>query len=205
VGELSPAWLSDALRAGDGDMTVSSVTAEQIGTGQIGTTYRLTLGYSGQPGPPTLVAKLAGGDQAARSRVADGYAKEVGFYTHLASTVDVRTPRCWYGAISDDKLDFTLLLDDISAASPGVQTDGCPVTQAYDAVRNLAGLHAPRWNDPTLRDHAFLGPAGPEMASFLGDALVGATELFIDRYDNRLADSDKDTLRDLPQPSRGGC
>jgi hypothetical protein len=197
VADLSPAWLSEALRAGGHDLTVASVSAERIGTGQIGTSYRLSLGYQGKPGPPTLVAKLAGGDPDARARVADGYAKEVGFYTHLASTLDVRTPRCWYGAISDDKMDFTLLLDDIFAASPGVQAVGCSVSQAYDAVRNLAGLHAPRWNDPSLREHAFLGSGGPEMAAFLSDLLVGSTEQFIARYDNRLQDRDKGTLRDV--------
>lgn len=194
VDELTPDWLTEALGA-DGGVTVSSVTTEQIGRGQIGTSHRLTLVYDGEQGPATLVAKLAGGNHDARSRVAGGYAKEVGFYTHLASTVDVCTPRCWYGAITDDNTNFTLLLDEVVAASPGVQADGCSAAEARGAVRNLAGLHASRWNDPALRDHAFLAPASPAMAALLGDVLVDATESFITRYDDRLGHDDKTTLR----------
>ena len=194
LDELTPDWLTEALGA-DGGVTVSSVTTEQIGRGQIGTSHRLTLSYDGRPGPATLVAKLAAGDDDARSRVAGGYAKEVGFYTHLAPTVDVRTPRCWYSAITDDNTNFTLLLDEVTAASPGVQAEGCSAAQARGAVRNLAGLHASRWNDPALRDHAFLAPASPEMAALLGDVLVDATDSFIKRYDDRLDHDDKTTLR----------
>jgi hypothetical protein len=194
--DLTPDWLSEALRAGGHDLTVSSVTSVRIGSGQIGASYRLGLAYEGAPGPATLVAKLAGGDAAARARVADGYAKEVGFYTHLARTVDVRTPRCWYGAIASDHTSFTLLLDDVVGASPGVQAEGCTVAQAEGAVRNLAGLHAPRWNDPTLGDHDFLGAAGPGMASLLGDLVIDATEPFIERYHDRFTADDKQTLRD---------
>ena len=38
----------------------------------------------------------------------------------------------------------------------GVQAAGCSLEQADDAVRNLAGLHAPRWDDDSLFDLAFL-------------------------------------------------
>ena len=62
--------------------------------------------------------------------------------------VQIRTPRCWHAEISDDNCSFVLLLDDLAPARPGVQVDGCSVDQAADAVRNLAGLHAPVWNDP---------------------------------------------------------
>ena len=71
-----------------------------------------------------------------------GFAKEVGFYTVLVPTLDVRTPHCFYGAIVDDEANFTLLLEDMAPATPGVQADGCTVEQATGAVRNLAALHA---------------------------------------------------------------
>ena len=190
VGDLSADWLSAAL-----GVEVRSVTAEAIGTGQIGSTYRLTL--EGDPSlPPTLVAKLAGGDEVARQRVADGYAKEVGFYRHLAPTLEVRTPGCWYAAISGDRCNFTLLLDDQPGKAPGVQADGCSVEQADDAVRNLAGLHAPRWCDPTLREHAFLAGLADEGAGeFLVDVLRGATAEFAERYGDALGADDVATLQ----------
>lgn len=194
--ELTPNWLTNALEVGGHDLTVASVAAERIGTGQIGTTFRLQLDYAGRAGPATLVAKLAGGDQASRAQVAPGYASEVGFYTHLAPSLDVRTPRCWYGAIADDKTRFTLLLDDVVGASPGVQVDGCTVTQARAAIANLVGLHAPRWNDPTLRGHPFLMRSSDSMAAMMGQLLPTATEGFVGRFGDRLTDGEQLTLRE---------
>ncbi len=186
---LTPAWLSAAL-----GRTITGVAAEAIGTGQMGASWRLTLS-SDEPGPKTLVAKLAAGDAAARARVSFGYQKEVGFYTDLAANLDVRTPGCFYGAITDDGADFTLLLEDLAPSVPGVQADGCRVDQAIGAVRNLAALHAPRWNDASLREHAFLSPIDEGVAELFGAALVPATEEFVDRYESGLGADDVATLR----------
>lgn len=194
--DLTPAYLREAL-----GLPVSGVHTERVGTGQIGTSHRLTLTYEGDPpgAPATLVAKQAGGDAAARQRVADGYRKEVGFYREVAATVDVRVPRCWHAAISDDGTSFTLLLDDLAPNQPGVQADGCSLAQATDAVRNLAGLHAPRWDDESLLAHDFLAPTDAATAAFLKDVLVGATEEFLVRYDGALGPDDVTTLRDVAQ------
>jgi len=195
---LTPEWLTAALRGAGTDVIVSDVRAEPIGTGQIGSTYRLHLRYRGDDAdaPPTIVAKFAGGDPAGRALVAGGFVKEVGFYARLADTVHVRRPRCWYAAISDDTTSFTLLLEDLADARPGVQADGCSPQQALDAVRNVAALHAPRWNDAALLDHDFLTPSDEASAAFVGELLVGATEEFVSRYDARLGDDDKATLRE---------
>jgi hypothetical protein len=194
---FTPEWLRAALGQGGHDLAVRAVGAERIGTGQMGTTYRLSLQYEdgGEPGPPTLVAKVAGDDEAMRALVAPGYAAEVGFYRHLAGDLDVRTPRCWYAAITDDHTSFTLLLDDAAPAEPGVQADGCSVSLARAAIANLVGLHAPRWGDPALRDLDFLMRPSEPMAAMLQDALVGATEAFVDRYRAVLAVADVAILR----------
>src|SRR5690606_30289586 len=135
----------------------------------------------GTTGPERLVAKLAAEDVDARARVAEGYRKEVGFYTDLAPTVRVETPRCWFGAIADDLHTFTLLLDDLAPAQPGVQARGVTLAEAEAAVRNLVGLHAPRWNDESLFDHAYLGPRDAT-GDFLGAIHVQATGQFVERY-----------------------
>jgi hypothetical protein len=191
VLDLTPEWLSEALGT-----VVTGVTAERVGTGQIGTSYRLSIAYApGSSGPARLVAKLAAEDVSARARVAEGYRKEVGFYSLLASSVTVGTPRCWYGTISDDGTTFTLLLDDLAPARPGVQAAGCTRAEAEAALRNLVGLHAPRWNDPTLAQHAFLGLLDASGASFLGSIHVQATEEFVTRYADALDAADVATLR----------
>ena len=191
VVDLSPEWLSGALGA-----SVAEVTAERVGTGQIGSSYRLSITYApGSRGPARLVAKLAAEDVEARARVAEGYRKEVGFYSLLAPTVTIAVPRCWAAAIGDDGTTFTLLLDDLAPASPGVQAEGCSRDAADAALRNLVGLHAPRWNDATLGEHAFLGLLDASSASFLGAIHVEATEQFVTRYADALDAADVATLR----------
>jgi aminoglycoside/choline kinase family phosphotransferase len=189
AADLDAAWLSSAL-----ETEVRSVRAERIGTGQISATYRLTVDASGCP--PTLVAKLAEGDPGALRQVAAAHRNEVGFYTHLAATLAVRAPKCWYGAISDDALRFTLILDDLAPCAPGRQVDGCSLDRAQDAVRNLAALHASRWDDNTLWDLDFLVPPTRERAEFLGAMSVTATERFIANFGARLDDDTSSTLRD---------
>jgi hypothetical protein len=190
VEDLTPAWLSEALGA-----EVTAVEAERVGTGQVGASYRLHLTWDG--GPATLVAKLGAGDEEARSRVAIGYRSEVRFYTELASTVRVRTPACWYGAIADDGLTFTLILDDLAPAVPGVQADGCGIDQAIAAVENLAGLHAPRWCDPTLNDLGLFS-LDASSADVLGDVMRDGVAQFLERYAGKVTDEDAATMLEVP-------
>ena len=124
-----------------------------------------------------------------------GYQNEVGFYEHLLPTLDVRTPRCWHAAISDDGLRFTLLLEDLTPRVPGVQADGCAADRAEAAVRNLAGLHAPRWSDPLLHDLDFISGFTADTADFIGEIATTASEQFVDRYQQDLTSQDTATLR----------
>ena len=192
--DITADWLDRVLRATAPDAHVRAVDVEQIGTGQTGANFRLHLDADGLPA--TLVAKTAAGDRAARERVSAGYRSEVGFYTVFRDRVHIRTPRCWYAAISDDNCDFVLLLDDLAPARPGVQVEGCTAEQADDAVRNLAGLHAPVWNDRTLFDHRdWLSSMTGSRSEFLGTITQSAAEVFVDRYAAALGDDDIDTLR----------
>lgn len=196
--DLTPEWLTAALRSGGHEVTVRSVSHERIGTGQIGASYRLWLGFA-EPAPSvpsTIVVKLAAGSDEARERVGEGYHKEVRFYLDLASLVAVNIPTCWYAAISDDLRSFTLLLQDLAPSVPGRQVDGCTAEQAADAVANLAGLHAPLWGSPVLDQHAkWLRPLDEAAGNFLGDLMIGATEQFVGFYEARLSPADAATLR----------
>ena len=197
--ELTPAWLTDALRAGGHPQVVVTAATERIGTGQMGRTYRLDLTYAGEPGPPSLIAKIHGDDELMRSLVAPGYRAELGFYRHLAPGLDVRTPDCWYAGGSEDSSLFTLLLADAAPAEPGVQADGCTLAQARASIANLVGLHAPRWADPSLYDLDFIMKPDPSTAQGMQDALVGATEQFVERYEGQLGPDDPATLRACAQ------
>lgn len=188
VEHLTPDWLSAAL-----GRPVGAVTAERVGTGQIGTCYRLTL--TGEGVPPRLVAKLPAEDPATRDMLAGTYRGEVRFYRDLAATVTVRVPGCHHAEASADSGAFVLLLDDLAPAVQGDQLAGCTVGQARDAVVNLAGLHGPRWCDPTLREIEGLAVNGPEDAALLAELAGPTTETFLDQVGPLLAPEDHETLR----------
>jgi hypothetical protein len=203
VAGLTPEWFTRSLAHAGFAGRVTDARCEPIGIGQMGRSYRVTLTYSDDrpsgpsdflTGPTNLVVKMAGGGLDARQRVAEGYRNEVMFYSQIAATVDVSTPRCWYSAITDDGTDFTLLLEDLYPAQPGVQVESCSFNQAEDAVANLAALHAPRWNDSTLPEMKGLGLADAASAQFVGEIFAKAVEEFIMRFD-ALGDEDIHTLR----------
>ena len=89
----------------------------------------------------------------------------------------------------------TLVLDDLAPAVPGVQADGCTVEAARASLVNLAGLHGPRWCDPTLLDVEGLQVNGPDDASLMAELYGPATDIFVDGLAALLRDEDVLTLR----------
>jgi Phosphotransferase enzyme family len=190
--DLSAAWLSDALGT-----EIRAASTQRIGTGQTSSAYRLTIDADGCPS--TMVVKLAEGEEAARRRVATAHRNEVGFYTQLADTLDVRTPTCWYGVVSEDGTQFTLILEDLAPRLAGRQVDGCSIVHMEHALHVLGALHACRWNDDSLYDVDFLIPLDAERARFLGDIALTATEQFIARFGPRMESADRLTLREVAE------
>jgi hypothetical protein len=188
VDDLTPAWLGTAL-----GRRVDTVTTRQVGTGQIGTCYRVTL--TGDRVPATVIAKLPAVDPAARELLAGAYRAEVRFYAEVAPTVAVRVPACHHAVIDADTGDFALILEDLVPSEQGDQVAGCSVEQAHDAVVNLAGLHGPRWCDPALLDIEGLSLSGPDDAALLGELYGPATEILVEALEGRLGGEDVATLR----------
>ncbi|MCJ7672806.1 MAG: ecdysteroid 22-kinase family protein, partial [Acidimicrobiia bacterium] len=185
--EVTPAWLTDVVRAAGHNVTVSAVTTEPVGTGQMAHNERFMLAYAGEAGdaPATLVGKFPSPNAASRAAgAAGGYRNEVSFYADLAEGLAVRTPRCWYGAVSDDSTEFTLMLEDLAPARQGDQLGGCTPEQLVLAAENLAGLHAPRWCDQSLHDLEWLGSGSDEQTVMLVQLFA---PIFVERYADRLA------------------
>jgi len=192
--EIDAAWLTAAL-----GVEVRDVTALRVGTGQMGQSWRLTVTYA-DPGadlPTSFVAKMAGGDPETRTLIADGYRSEFLWYTSLGDTVAIRIPRCWYATITDDAVSFVLLLDDLAPAEPGAQVPGATVAQAHVALREMAGLHGPRWGDPSLLAIPELRPPSDEGAEFHAQIFGGAVPQFIEQFGEWMSSDDVATLHDL--------
>ena len=203
--ELTPAWLSAALATAGFRTPVESADSERVGTGQMGTSYRVRLQWAdsdaaaAEGAPATVIAKMAAGPPESRTLIAEGYRAEYGFYTELAHTVAVRTPHCWYATITDDGTCFTLLLEDLAPSTPGDQAVGLTADEAEHAVVNLAGLHGPRWSDDTLLEVPWLSRHTTETADFYAEVLAGAIPTFLERFERWMGPEDPDTLRSVPE------
>jgi aminoglycoside phosphotransferase (APT) family kinase protein len=199
---LTSEWLAAALDHAGHNVTITNVAVEEIGTGQTGSCYRVTARFASETDlPSTFVAKLPAGDPSVRERVAFGYRAEVAFYRSVAPTLKVPVPRCYLSTISEDAQSFVLLLEDLSPARQGDQLAGCSPAHARAGVVALAGLHGPRWCDPSWRN--FTATAMPladaELAKSLGDVARMAADMFLERLGKRMSQADRQTLDAYPE------
>jgi aminoglycoside/choline kinase family phosphotransferase len=188
--DVTAHWLTDVLRSAGHDVVVASVTSEPVGTGQMAHNERYTIGYdpADSPGasdaPATVVIKFPSPSEESRAAgAAGGYRTEIGFYTDLADELAIEVPGCLFATVADDGATFTLVLEDLAPARQGDQIAGADDHQVVAAVRNLAGLHAPRWGDDSLHDLDWLMAAGGEAIGYV--ELV--TPMFVDRYADRMS------------------
>src|SRR5207248_390115 len=106
VADLTPSWLTAALRAG-GTIAerdaVTSVEAEPIGTGQVGLVALARVRYddTDTDAPSTLVVKLPSPDAGSRGMAAAMglYEAEVRFYEEIAPRLGPAIPRMHWGAV----------------------------------------------------------------------------------------------------------
>jgi hypothetical protein len=190
--DITTEWLSGVL-----DVPLSGVDVVAIGTGQTGATYRVSVTYEGvRELPDTLVIKLPAQDDAVRERVIIGYRSECAFYTGVVDKVRVPTPECFYCEISDDAMDYALLLADQAPAAQGDQIAGCEEREARLAVTALAGLHGPSWCDPVWLDFPGIAFARPDEASAggLGEVARMSAEITLDKLGDRMDAADRETF-----------
>jgi hypothetical protein len=183
-------WLREKL-GGD----IGGFATERIGDGHIGVNMRVRLEGHDAGLPDSVVVKLPATDDASLSaaKMLRHYEREVGFYREIAPTVDMRTPRCYHGEWEAATNDFVLVLEDMAPARQGDQLTGCTVDQAHDAVRELAKLHGPRWDDPTLHDIDWIehsGAGGPEAGAGLAMMWEMFFPAFVAGHRSHLADDE---------------
>ncbi|MCU1360661.1 MAG: hypothetical protein JWN99_1950, partial [Ilumatobacteraceae bacterium] len=155
--DIDAGWMTELLQAAgvaDGS-TVTDLSMQFIGTGQLGRTARIALTWDRPEGrPATVVGKFPSADANARAAsFGNGtYRTEWSFYTQLAHTLAIRTPRCFAARFDESVPDFVLIMEDLAGSRPGDQFDGLTLDQAALAVEQAVGLHAPRWGDATLAE-----------------------------------------------------
>jgi len=191
IGGVTAEWLTDVL-----SRPVGRVTCTPIGTGQTGCTYRLQLGDG-----TTLVAKTGAEDPAVRERVAYGYRAELGFYRDIAPTVDVPVPKVHAAVATDDCSQFVLLMDDLAPAVQGDQVAGTTSDVVIAGARGLAGLHGPRWCDPSWKqlDVLTMPLVDEESAHGMGELARMAADTFLQTLGPRLSADDRQTFDAFPK------
>lgn len=188
---VTAGWLTDVLHgAGTAcGQRVVEVTGTVVGTGQVGENvrYRLTYDHPGD-GPASVVAKFAAADELSRSTgiLTRQYEREVWFYQRVRHTVAIRTPHCWHAAVVPGSADVVLVLEDLAPAVQGDQLAGCTPDQAALALAEVAGLHAPRWDDPSLAGIDWLSRAEPESVAGRAELYRAVHPGFVGRYRHRL-------------------
>ncbi len=156
-------WFTEVLQYAGmlGDAVVTRVERQRIGTGLVGQNVAFSLTYDrpAPDAPASVVGKFASPEPQSRStaKALRLFEREVRFYQEIARTVDIRIPACYLADIDLDTCDFVLLLEDLRPAVQGDQLAGCGLDEAMLAMDELAGLHAPRWGDPTLANIEWLG------------------------------------------------
>jgi Phosphotransferase enzyme family len=188
--DVTAVWLNRVLVHAGHDVSISSIHREAVGTGQMAHNERYRFTFDGDAGdaPTSVVIKFPSPNEASRAAgAAGGYRNEVLFYTELAADLPIVVPQCLHGAVSDDSSVFTLVLEDLAPARQGDQIRGATDAQILAAVENLAGLHAPRWGDPSLSGIDWLQSSGGEAIGYV--EIV--TPMFIERYEARLSDTAK--------------
>jgi aminoglycoside phosphotransferase (APT) family kinase protein len=155
---IDAAWMQHALASGGVVGTLTNVEfAGYIGTGQMGRNARYKLTWDNSENKPaTIVGKFPTDDPTGRaSGFSSSYRKEFTFYTELASTVDVRAPKCYVARFDEPGQNFVLLMEDLAGSVQGDQMRGLNESEAELAVEQAVALHAPRWGDPQLLQLTF--------------------------------------------------
>lgn len=196
--DLTPAWLTAALRQGGLDVEVAAFSSAAVGTGQMAHNERIALDYADPAAaravgaPSTIVGKFPSPSPESRQAGASGgYRVETRFYLELAGRLGCAVPTCHYGAIAEDEATFTLLLEDLAPKQQGDQIAGASDDEIEAGVRNLAGLHAPLRGAAELEKLDWLiGGLSEQFAPIV----KMATPAFVERYRDRLSDEDAATL-----------
>lgn len=151
VAELTPDWLTSALRVSGSlaaDASVTAVRSEPIaeGVGFLSYIHRLHLTLAGD-GPATLIAKLPTDSAYLQlAQMTGAYDREVEFYAHVVPQAPLRAPRAHVAEIAPQSTDFVLLIDDLGHLDGADHVTGLSFRRVEQVIDELARFHAWGWH-----------------------------------------------------------
>ncbi len=164
IAEISPAWLTEVLRAGG---WINRAVIVDIKVKPIGQSFgfldclarlRLTYDHSENGAPRAVVVKIPSADPGYRG-IGDryhAYEREIRFYAEIAPKSPIRLPRCYHSAIDRASGAYLLVLEDLSSLEAGDQVKGVTIPQAHAAVETIGRFHAAWWQNSELDRHDWM-------------------------------------------------
>lgn len=217
--EITPAWMTDAIRRHHPDAVVSDVAVvlRDDGTNR---RARLALTYSAGSGPATVFAKAADPAHVELVALTSGLFHEPRLFTS-GVVLPLDHPTVYTAIIDEEGSNFLMIMEDVVArgADPRDSTRPMTVGQVASGVRGLANLHSEYWNQLGGRHSAlawvepFVAFEGLELAPLdiayerLGDSVpaeipaMTGTDLFVDiwaRYIHTLTTAPQTLLHGDP-------
>ena len=151
--DITPAWLTEALRVHHPGAAVAAVEIKDIIRGT-STKIRVRVCYEagGDAGlTPTLIVK--GGFEEHSQWMAGMYADEVRFYRDVRPFVDMNTPACYFAGSDPSSHQSIVILEDLRAK--GVTFQDPLVPSSYEQIARrldaMARYHAQTWDSPEFR------------------------------------------------------
>ncbi|MAG31634.1 MAG: hypothetical protein CL908_12170 [Deltaproteobacteria bacterium] len=186
--EVTPEWLTGALRERFPDVSVSSVEILEIHHGT-NSNARVRVGCEGAGAlPETCFLKLPPLDPARREQIhRTGMGRrEARFYRHLADRVPMRVPTPYVAQLDEATGAFVLLIEDLTASGCAFPDpfDGVTYGQASMAMRDYALLHVPYEDESYRRRQAGWVERMPRGTDF-GPSML---QYGLDHHRDRLAD-----------------
>lgn len=164
---LTPEWLTAVLREHGviENAVVRRISVEKMDDKGVTTQLarlHLSIEDDDENAPRSMVAKFSATDPALLETIRSLriYEGEVRFYHDLAQTINLRTPRCYYGAYDPETVEHILLLEDLAPARSGSMIAGGSLADAERVIREIAKLHIPWWDNPQLGQHDWLRVPG---------------------------------------------
>ena len=188
VEELTPAWLTAALRQRTPGVTVERLEIVEVIWGSA-TKVRLKAQYAeptnGRMPPAELCVKGGFDGRLEALGTARAYRLETKFFAELAPSLDVPLPGCWFAAVDAADVTGVLVLDDLIAAgaSFGSPLEPWPPDRVAAALEVVARWHAGTWGRryPWLPEHSIVAD--------ISRVLAGARH-----WDAHFADAEAPTL-----------
>ena len=172
--DVTPAWLTEALRTGGalGEASVTGFAYEPIneGKGFMSQVARLHLEYDDDAAgsPSSVLLKLPSDShdlQVLTDRLGNRR-REVRFYAEIAGCGPISTPQSYYCGIDPNTGRTVMLLEWLTGARQGDSLAGCTTEEAKDCLVEMARFHAHWWESSKLESPEWIPLKSDEASAY---------------------------------------